>query len=77
MPCSCVCVLCAPLAAALMAFSRPPTETERDAGVEFLAQQTRDRSVRDPKLSPAESRRQALTDYCQALFGLNEFAYVD
>ena len=24
-----------------------------------------------------EIRRQALTDYCQVLFGLNEFIYVD
>jgi hypothetical protein len=30
--------------------------------------------VRDPK---AAARKLALTDYCQALFGLNEFVYVD
>jgi mono/diheme cytochrome c family protein len=57
-----------------LAFSRPPTIAERDAGVEFLARQTHDRSARDPK---ADARRLALTDYCQALFGLNEFVYVD
>ena len=56
---------------------RPPGESERDAGVEFLAGQARERTTRDPKLEPAEARRQALTDYCQVLFGLNEFIYVD
>ena len=39
--------------------------------------QNRERSARDPKAAPAEVRRQALTDYCQVLFGLNEFIYVD
>jgi mono/diheme cytochrome c family protein len=60
-----------------LAFGRPPTDAERDAAVEFLARQGRDRSARDPNVGPAEVRRQALTDYCQVLFGLNEFVYVD
>jgi hypothetical protein len=60
-----------------LAFGRPPTDAERDAGVEFLARQNRERSARDPKAGPPEVRRQALTDYCQVLFGLNEFIYVD
>jgi cytochrome c553 len=60
-----------------LAFSRPPTAPERDAGVKFLAQQNQARSARDPKQAPDEIRRQALTDYCQVLFGLNEFIYVD
>jgi hypothetical protein len=60
-----------------LAFGRPPTKSERDAGVEFLAQQNRERSARDPKQPRDEIRRQALTDYCQVLFGLNEFIYVD
>ena len=50
---------------------------ERGAGVEFLALQNRERSARDPKQPRDKSRRQALTDYCQVLFGLNEFIYVD
>jgi mono/diheme cytochrome c family protein len=57
-----------------LAFGRPPTAAERDAGVEFLDRRARDRSARDPK---SDARRSALTDYCQALFGLNEFVYVD
>jgi hypothetical protein len=60
-----------------LAFGRPPTKAERDAGVEFLVQQNRERSARDPKQPRDKIRRQALTDYCQVLFGLNEFIYVD
>jgi hypothetical protein len=60
-----------------LAFSRPPTREERDAGAQFLAQQARQRSARAPKQSRDEIRRLALTDYCQALFGLTEFIYVD
>ena len=57
-----------------VAFGRPPTETELAAGVEFLSRKDRDRSARDPK---GDARKRALTDYCQVLFGLNEFVYVD
>jgi hypothetical protein len=57
-----------------LAFGRPPTDDERGAGVEFLARRERDRSARDPK---GDERKLALTDYCQALFGLNEFVYID
>jgi mono/diheme cytochrome c family protein len=60
-----------------LALARLPTEEEKTAGVEFLARQNRDRSARAPKMSAADVRRLALTDYCQVLFGLNEFIYVD
>jgi mono/diheme cytochrome c family protein len=60
-----------------LALGRAPGEGEKAAGVEFLARQSRDRSARDPKVSAADARRLALTDYCQAIFGLNEFIYVD
>ena len=54
-----------------LAFARPPSAAERAAGVDFLAQRERDRAGRgDPK-------RDALADYAQVLFGLNEFIYVD
>lgn len=59
-----------------LAFSRMPTQVEASAGVAFLTRQTRERSAREQKTS-AQSWRLALTDYCQALFGLNEFIYVD
>lgn len=60
-----------------LAFSRAPTQAEQTAGIEFLKAQERDRSSRQPKAESAEIRGQALTDYCQALFGLNEFLYID
>ena len=39
--------------------------------MDFLARRERDRAGR------GDARRDALTDYCQVLFGLNEFLYVD
>jgi hypothetical protein len=60
-----------------LAFSRNPSEMERSAGVDFLARQERSRLKRQPKASAPEIRKLALTDYCQVLFGLNEFIYVD
>jgi hypothetical protein len=55
------------------AFSRRPTETEKTASREFINSQTAERQLRNED----NSRFQALTDYCQSLFGLNEFVYVD
>ena len=60
-----------------LAFGREPSEIEKKAGVEFLARQERSRLDRQPKSPAAEIRELALTDYCQVLFGLNEFIYVD
>jgi hypothetical protein len=60
-----------------LALARAPTDGEKTAGVEFLARQNRERSARDQKASADDARRLALTDYCQVLFGLNEFLYVD
>jgi hypothetical protein len=60
-----------------LVLGRVPTEGETSAGVEFLARQSRARATRDPKGSAAVARWLALTDYCQALFGLNELLYVD
>ena len=60
-----------------LALGRPPSETERDAGVEFLDAQTRGAAEPRPEGPADEIRRQALADFCQALFGLNEFLYVD
>ena len=47
-------------------FGRPPTDDERAAAVEFLELS----AVTDDKLSPLEQ-------YCLALLGTNEFAYVE
>lgn len=61
----------------LLAFARPPSAVERDAGIDFLAQQRKGRAEREPKAAASDIERSALTDYAQALFGLNEFIYVD
>jgi hypothetical protein len=60
-----------------LAFGRAPAEAERTAGVAFLKAQERERTARQPLAAPGEARHLALTDYCQVLFGLNEFLYVD
>ncbi|SRR6056297_278971 len=54
-------------------FARLPTESEIETSFQFIEAQTKARSgraERDPRL-------EALTDYCQTLFGLSEFIYVD
>ncbi len=57
-----------------LALGRPPSSPEREAAVGFLDTQTRRRST-GPARGDAPSM--ALADFCQALFGLNEFLYVD
>jgi hypothetical protein len=61
----------------LLSFGRAPTKQESADGISFLATQERDRATRQPKSASTEIRRLVLTDYCQVLFGLNEFLYVD
>lgn len=57
-----------------LALGRPPSSPERAAAVGFLDEQARRRSTSPARGDP---RSMALTDFCQALFGLNEFLYVD
>ena len=56
-----------------LAFSRFPSESETEASVTFI------RSQMDARKSRGEDDAclQAVADYCHALFGLNEFIYVD
>ena len=54
------------------ALGRPPTNQEHRAAEAFLASQAD--SYRPTKRAAASAL--ALTDFCQVLFGLNEFAYV-
>jgi hypothetical protein len=61
----------------LLALSRPPTHEELAASLAFLQSQRQRRATREPPQSPAEVRLQSLADFCQALFSLNEFIYVD
>jgi hypothetical protein len=60
-----------------LALGRAPSDTEQTAATEFLTAQTHSRRQRDGKLSPADAHRLALADFCQTMFGLNEFIYVD
>ena len=54
-------------------FARLPTDKEREASLQFIEAQTQARTER----TESDPRIEALTDYCQSLFGLNEFIYVD
>ncbi|MEP0429423.1 PSD1 and planctomycete cytochrome C domain-containing protein [Rhodopirellula bahusiensis] len=54
-------------------FARPPTESEMRTSIQFIDAQANARSDRAER----DSRIEALTDFCQSLFGLNEFIYID
>jgi cytochrome c553 len=55
------------------ALARTPTDTERRRALAFLQQQAK--SYREA--GEADPRGLALVDFCQTLFGLSEFIYVD
>ncbi len=57
----------------VIAVSREPTEDELKNSVEFLQQQTK--TYASEKEQPA--LKQALADFCQALFCLSEFIYIE
>ncbi|MBX3436384.1 MAG: PSD1 domain-containing protein [Planctomycetaceae bacterium] len=60
-----------------LALGRLPRDSEHAAAVTFIANQQRQRETRDAEQTAADIRHAAVTDFCQTLFGLNEFAYVD
>ncbi|MEO6786789.1 MAG: PSD1 and planctomycete cytochrome C domain-containing protein [Chthoniobacteraceae bacterium] len=60
-----------------LCLSREPAPGELADACAFLAAQTAIRTQRDGKQSAAAAQLLALTDFCQSLFGLNEFIYVD
>jgi hypothetical protein len=60
-----------------LALARSPTDAERIASVEFIKGQIEKRQAREPGTSAAETRRNAVADFCQTIFSLNEFIYVD
>jgi hypothetical protein len=59
------------------ALAREPSDKERAAALAFIKSQLEARKMRDAKAGDDEIRRQALADFCQAVFSLNEFLYVD
>lgn len=54
-------------------FARMPTQTEIETSIQFIESQIESRSER----AEQNARIEAVTDYCQSLFGLDEFIYVD
>jgi hypothetical protein len=60
-----------------LALARPPTAAERSASLDFVKAQSAQRHSRAPDEPATDARVAAVADYCQALFGLNEFIYVD
>jgi len=60
-----------------LALGREPSMDELKSGVAFINHQARQRSTRDPNKPKTEPRKLALADFCQAIFALNEFIYVD
>ena len=62
-------------AAFQLCLGRAPASEELAAARTFIESQTAARAQRDAK--SADAPQLALTDFCQSLFGLNEFIYVD
>ncbi len=60
-----------------LCLSRSPAQEELSTARDFVTEQAAARVERDPKQPPAAAQQLALTDFCQSLFGLNEFIYVD
>lgn len=60
-----------------LGLARQPAATELADTQAFLESQATARKDRDPKLSPESAQQLALTDFCQMLFALNEFIYVE
>jgi hypothetical protein len=61
----------------VLALGREPSPEELADSAAFLASQTDARARRSPP-SPREiAQRAALADFCQMIFALNEFIYID
>jgi hypothetical protein len=66
-----------------LAFSRPPTGSQRREAAQFVAQQSQSapQTLMDEHKTEAPDQRQiqirALADLCHVLFNANEFVYVN
>jgi hypothetical protein len=60
-----------------LALGREPSTGELNSGTAFIIAQIQQRSMRDPDKPKTETQQLALADFCQAIFALNEFIYVD
>jgi hypothetical protein len=59
------------------ALGRLPGDDELASAETFIAAQVQDRRERDKSLAEDVVQKQALADFCQVLFSLNEFLYID
>ena len=57
--------------------ARSPDDRELAAGCDLVGERQSDRQRRDARLAVEAAYQAALADYCQVLFGLNEFLYID
>ena len=60
-----------------LALGREPSATELGSGVAFINAQLQERTSRKPDEAKDSPQKLALADFCQAIFALNEFIYVD
>ena len=60
-----------------LALGRDPSMDELTSATAFISAQMRQRSMRDPSTPENEIRPLALADFCQVIFAMNEFIYVD
>jgi hypothetical protein len=60
-----------------LALGREPSANELESGTAFINAQIRQRSKREPGKPNSDAQNLALADFCQAIFALNEFIYVD
>ena len=60
-----------------LALARDPSAGELKSGAAFIQARSSHRATRAAVKPETDARHLALTDFCQALFALNEFIYVD
>ena len=60
-----------------LALGREPSSDEVESGKDFINAQVRERLIRDQGDPKIDTQQLALADFCQAIFALNEFIYVD
>jgi hypothetical protein len=60
-----------------LALGREPSADEKESGIAFVNAQLQQRLLRDTGKPKAEAYQRALADFCQTVFAMNEFIYVD
>ncbi len=61
----------------LLCLNREPASGELAEAATFISTQAAARAGREGKITPADARLSALTDFCQSMLGLNEFIHID